>query len=89
MAIQLRPEVEELIRQDVERGPYRSVEEFVEQAVTRLHEQEAYLLEHADEISAQIEEGWLAAERGEFTSAEELKAELEKRRDARSHPRSA
>jgi putative addiction module CopG family antidote len=89
MTIQLKPEIEELIRQDVERGPYRSVEEFLEQAVTRLHEQEAYLQEHADEISAQIEEGWQAAERGEFTSAEELRSELELRRRARSHPRSA
>jgi putative addiction module CopG family antidote len=81
MAIHLKPELEELIRQDVERGPYASVEEFVECAVTRLHEQEAWLAENRDEIRAQIEEGWQAAQRGELIPAEDVKTELQKRKD--------
>jgi len=46
MNIRLRPELEELIKQDVERGPYESVDEFVEHAVSLLHEQEAWLADH-------------------------------------------
>jgi Arc/MetJ-type ribon-helix-helix transcriptional regulator len=30
MEIRLRPELEELIKQDVQRGPYETVDEFVE-----------------------------------------------------------
>jgi Arc/MetJ-type ribon-helix-helix transcriptional regulator len=50
MNIRLRPELEELIKQDVERGPYESVDEFVEHAVSLLHEQEAWLADHTAEI---------------------------------------
>jgi Arc/MetJ-type ribon-helix-helix transcriptional regulator len=39
MEIRFRPELEELIKQDVQRGPYETVDEFVEQAVSMLHEQ--------------------------------------------------
>ena len=52
MNIRLRPELEELIKQDVERGPYESVDEFVEHAVSLLHEQEAWLADHTAEIGA-------------------------------------
>jgi len=38
MEIRLRPELENLIKQDVERGPYQTVDEFVERAVSMLHE---------------------------------------------------
>jgi putative addiction module CopG family antidote len=42
MTIHLKPELEALIKQDVERGSYRSADEFVEQAVQMLHEQEQW-----------------------------------------------
>jgi len=45
MKIELKPELEALIKQDVERGAYKSADEFVEQAVSLLHEQEAWLAE--------------------------------------------
>lgn len=35
MTIRLKPELEALIQKDVERGPYQSADEFVEQAVQR------------------------------------------------------
>ena len=38
MTVQLSPELEALVMKDVERGPYRSIDDFVEQAVTMLHE---------------------------------------------------
>ena len=43
MTIYLKPEVEALIQQEVQRGPYESAEEFVERAVQMLHEQEEWL----------------------------------------------
>ena len=43
MTIHLKPEMEELIRRDVESGPYQSVDEFVERAIEMLHEEEALL----------------------------------------------
>jgi putative addiction module CopG family antidote len=76
MTVQLRPELEALIKKDVERGPYRNVDEFVERAVTMLHEQEEYLAVHKDEIRLAIEEGWAEAERGELIDGEQLKREM-------------
>lgn len=73
MNIQLRPELEELIRQDIEGGSYSSVDEFVEQAISMLHQQEAWLAAHRDEISAKIDEGWSAARRGELLNAEQVR----------------
>ncbi|MGC2183639.1 MAG: hypothetical protein WA637_10190 [Terriglobales bacterium] len=43
MEIRLKPELEKLIKQDVQRGSYQTVDEFVEAAVSMLHEQEAWL----------------------------------------------
>ena len=47
MTIHLRPELEALIQQDVERGAYQSADEFVAQAVQMLHEHEQWLAEIA------------------------------------------
>jgi hypothetical protein len=46
MEIRLRPGLEALIRQDVERAPHGTVNEFVVQAVPTLPEQEAWLASH-------------------------------------------
>lgn len=40
MTIHLKPELERLTQQDVERGPYETADEFVERAVQMPHEQE-------------------------------------------------
>ncbi len=77
MKIELRPELEALIKQDVERGAYKSVDEFVEQAVSLLHEQEAWLAEQGSEIRAKIEEGYAAAQRGELIDSSEVRSRLE------------
>ena len=50
MDIRLKPEMEEMIRRNVERGAYRSVNEFVEHAVALLHEEESWLAENASDI---------------------------------------
>ncbi len=82
MKIELRPELEALIKQDVERGAYKSVDEFVEQAVSLLHEQEAWLAEQGSEIRAKIEEGYAAAKRGELVDSSEVRSRLEEKKRA-------
>ena len=72
MTIQLKPELEALIRQDVLRGSYQSIDEFVERAVSQLHAQEEWLAAHRDEIRSKIEEGWQSAERGELSSEQDV-----------------
>lgn len=80
MKIRLRPELEEMIKQDVQRGPYQSVDEFVERAISLLHEQEAWLAEHGSEIRAKIEQGYAAAQRGELIDSEQVRAALDERK---------
>jgi putative addiction module CopG family antidote len=83
MEIRLRPELEALIRQDVQRGPYRTVDEFVEHAVALLHEQETWLADHKAEIEAQIAEGYASAQRGELIAADEVRSRLDQRKRTR------
>lgn len=83
MEIRLNPEVEELIRKDIERGPYGTVEEYVEHAVSMLHEQVAWMAENRDQIRAQIEEGYAESERGELIDEKDVRASLDELRNAR------
>jgi antitoxin ParD1/3/4 len=82
MTINLRPELEDLIQQDVDRGPYRSVDEFVERAVRMLHEQEEWLSANRTDISARIDEGYAAAQRGELIGSDQVRAQLEEKKRA-------
>jgi putative addiction module CopG family antidote len=76
MNVQLSPELEALVMKDVERGPYHSVEDYLEHAVTMLHEQEEQLAVNRDQLRAAIEEGWAEAERGEFVSGDQVKRDM-------------
>ena len=76
MEIRLRPELAELIKEDVQRGCYQNVDEFVERAVSLLHEQEAWLAENRPAIATKIQEGYDAAERGELMNPDEARAKL-------------
>ena len=76
MEIRLRPELEALIRQDVQRGAYKTVDEYIEHAVSMLHEQEAWLAAHHAEIEKQIGEGYAAAQRGELLEPDEVRSKL-------------
>ncbi|HXL22062.1 MAG TPA: type II toxin-antitoxin system ParD family antitoxin [Candidatus Dormibacteraeota bacterium] len=82
MNIHLRPELEAMIKQDLERGPYQSVDEFVERAVSLLHEQETWLAEHGTEIRAKIDEGYAAAQRGELIDSDQVRSTLEEKKRA-------
>jgi antitoxin ParD1/3/4 len=80
MTIHLRPELEALIQQDVERGPYQSADEFVAQAVQMLHEHEQWLADNHADIAAKIEQGFRHAERGELLDPVEVRAHLNERK---------
>ena len=82
MKIELKPELEALIKQDIERGAYKSVDEFVEQAVSLLHEQQTWLAEQGSEIRAKIEEGYAAAKRGELIDSGDVRSRLEEKKRA-------
>jgi putative addiction module CopG family antidote len=84
MEIRLRPELEDLIKQDVQRGSYKTVDEFVECAVSMLHEQEAWLDRNRAEIAARIDEGYAAAQRGELLDADAARSRLAQLKRARS-----
>ncbi len=80
MTIHLKPELEALIKQDVQRGPYQSADEFVERAVQMLHDQEQWLADNRDEIAAKIETGYASAERGDLIDAEQVRAGMNQRK---------
>jgi putative addiction module CopG family antidote len=84
MEIRLRPELEELIKQDVQRGPYESIAEFVEQAVSMLHEQEMWLAANRADIEAKIADGYASAQRGELFGPDEVRAKLAELKRERS-----
>jgi Arc/MetJ-type ribon-helix-helix transcriptional regulator len=81
--VRLRPEIEKLIQADLKRGAYNSLDEYVERAVAVLHEQETWLAENRDNISAQIEEGYAAARRGELIEADEVRSRMKERKSNR------
>lgn len=83
MEIRLRPEIDELIRQDVQRGSYETVDEFVEHAVSILHEQEPCLAANRSDIQSKIEEGYASAQRGELLDPSQVRRELAQRKRTR------
>ena len=84
MEIRLKPELEALIKQDIQRGSYQTVDEFVERAVSMLLEQETWLAQNRVEIAAKIDEGYAAAQRGELIEADAVRSRLAELQ--RAHP---
>jgi Arc/MetJ-type ribon-helix-helix transcriptional regulator len=56
MAIRLRSDLEDIVREDVQRGLYKSVHEYLERAVTMLHAQETWLAAHRELLSTKQEQ---------------------------------
>ena len=82
MTIHLKPELEALIREDLERGSYQSADEYVAQAVQMLHAHEQWLAEDRADIAAKIEVGFAQAESGELFDPDEVRARLNERKQA-------
>jgi Arc/MetJ-type ribon-helix-helix transcriptional regulator len=86
MTIYLRAGLEELIQQDIQRGPYHTVEEFLEHAVRLLHEQEVWFASHRLKIAEQVEQGWNAATRGELAGDVQVKSNMQEKKRASPLP---
>ncbi|HXM44588.1 MAG TPA: hypothetical protein VN924_25350 [Bryobacteraceae bacterium] len=82
MTITLRPEQQKLIAQAMQTGAYQNPDEVIERALRTLHSDEEWLLDHKAEITEKIERAFGQFDRGEFFSAEESRADMEKRKAA-------
>jgi Arc/MetJ-type ribon-helix-helix transcriptional regulator len=82
LTIHLRAELEELIRQDIQRGPYQTVEQFLEHAVRLLHEQEVWFASHRTEIAEKVEEGWNAAIQGKLVDEAQAQSNMREKKRA-------
>ena len=82
MTIQLRPELEELVKQDVQRGSYQSIDEYVERALQMLHEEEDLLAHDKGAISEQIATGLAQLDRGEGVPGDVARARMQDRKAA-------
>jgi len=81
MNVRLKPELQKLVEQDVQRGLYQTPDEFVERAVVLLHEQETWLAGNVSQIDAQIREGYATVQRGELLDGESVRRSMgEKKR---------
>ena len=72
MNVELTPELEQLIRSKVDSGRYSSASEVVGEALRLLDKRDESFGLSKDEIRQRIEEGWQAAQRGEFVDGDEF-----------------
>ena len=73
MGIDLKPEQQRVIDQDVQSGAYSNPSEVVDQAFEIIREQldlGNWMLEQRESVAAHIEKGFAQAERGELTDAD-------------------
>jgi putative addiction module CopG family antidote len=78
MTIHLKPELEALIEEEVQRGHYRSADEFVERAVHMLHECEQEAFTFDSEVNREkIERAFHQFEQGQGLTPEQSRAQLE------------
>lgn len=89
MGINLSPEHQQLIAKAMKTGAYRNPEEVVGRALEILHLEDEWLQEHKDFIAEKIERAFAEFDRGEYLTAEESRADMEKRKTAwmRDHKR--
>jgi putative addiction module CopG family antidote len=81
MTVELSPEAEALIQRRLASGAFSSAEEVIERALESLAAEEDWLAENRDLVASQIQEGWDEAQRGELTSAEDVRAEMQRFKD--------
>jgi len=82
MTITLRPEHEQLIAEAMCTGVYRNPEDVIAHALEMLHSQDEWLQDQKDSMEAKIERSFEQFERNEFFSAEQSRADMEKRKRA-------
>jgi putative addiction module CopG family antidote len=82
VTIHLPAALERLILEDVQRGPYRTVDEFLEHAVRLLHDQEHWLAKNRTAIANLVQEGWASAVAGRLRPEEEVRAAMTEKKRA-------
>jgi Arc/MetJ-type ribon-helix-helix transcriptional regulator len=80
VTITIRPEHEHLIVEAIENGSYQSPEDLIAHALEVLRSEDEWLDENKTAICAKIERAFGQFERGEFFSAGQSRAEMEKRK---------
>ncbi len=77
MDVQLKPELEKFVHEQVEQGRYDSVEDVVNAAVAQLQTETELSPEDIAELRAEVDIGIAEADRGEFVefTAEDIIAE--------------
>jgi putative addiction module CopG family antidote len=79
----LPDEVKELVRSQLARGRFRSVDEVVCEALRLLQEREELFASNREELRARIAEGVAAEQRGELRDGAEAIADVRRRIDER------
>jgi antitoxin ParD1/3/4 len=82
MSITLRPEHEKAVVQAIQSGAYENPDQVIERALEVLRFEDVWLHDHKEEVAEKIERAFGQFERGEFFSAEESRADMEKRKAA-------
>ena len=77
MEIRLSPELQAVVERDMATGRFRSVEDYIAEAVELLHDREQWRGETLEEFNAKLAESIAEAERGEL--ADEIQARQEMR----------
>ena len=80
--ITLRPEHEQLIAKAMQTGAYESPDDVIGSALGMLRSEDEWLQENKSLIHDKIERSFAQFENGEFFTAEESRADMEKRKAA-------
>ena len=80
MTIHLKPEVEKLIQEHVQSGSYQSADEYVEQAVRALHEEEEWLAQAKGELNSKIAAGLTQLDHDERVLPKDAREQLRLRK---------
>lgn len=82
MTITLRPEHEKAIAEAIQSGAYQTPDEVLTRALEVLRCEEEWLHEQKAEVTEKIDRAFAQFERGEFFSADESRADMERRKEA-------
>jgi Arc/MetJ-type ribon-helix-helix transcriptional regulator len=82
MTIELNPEAEAIIQKQLQSGAFANPQEIIERALEFLALEEDWLAANRSQITAQVREGWDAAQSGDLIDAEQARADLVKRKEA-------
>ncbi len=80
--ITLRPEHEQLIAKAMQTGAYESPDDVIGSALEMLRSEDEWLQENKSLIHDKIERSFAQFENGEFFTAEESRADMERRKAA-------